>query len=116
SSSSALFVSISSQRTSTKHEHGSYHVLWNSRNIEMTSQVSLLEDCALASSELASRPCRTAPHRTVLSAVAGEAVAEFCLILSRLHAAGEDLDLVRMLSFRPVRWFPTGAGFKPAPR
>src|SRR5262245_45020927 len=27
SSSSTLFISISSQRTSTKHEHGSYHVL-----------------------------------------------------------------------------------------
>src|SRR4029077_11222300 len=26
----------SSQRTSTKHEHGSYHVPWNSRNVEMT--------------------------------------------------------------------------------
>jgi hypothetical protein len=30
SKSSLLFISIPSQRTSTKHEHGSYHVLWNS--------------------------------------------------------------------------------------
>jgi hypothetical protein len=35
---------IPSQRTSTKHEHGSYHVLWNSRNVKTGSQVILLEE------------------------------------------------------------------------
>jgi hypothetical protein len=33
----------SSQRTSTKHEHGSYHVPWNSRNVEMSSRADVPE-------------------------------------------------------------------------